>query len=138
MVGGVDSDGMAWEKSKLNRVTNIIYMNRASMILLVSLSVFLTGCATPDVKFSEMSTTTATISNNAVTIHLGYDNLCSECSIRPKAKVKGQVVYVTGHRTLFEHSRELVVKLPASFNAQSMSVIWVDPDGTHVPVPVTK
>ncbi|HXC97835.1 MAG TPA: hypothetical protein VN048_00750 [Verrucomicrobiae bacterium] len=113
-------------------------MNRAIMVLLVSLSVFLTGCATPDVKFSDMSPTTATVSNNAVTIHLGSDNLCSECWIRPKAKVEGQAVYVVGYRTLCEHSHELVVKLPATVDSQSVTVIWADPDGTHVPVPVTK
>src|ERR1700722_10229524 len=37
MVEEVDSDGEAWEKSELNRIVNIIYMNRAIMVLLVSL-----------------------------------------------------------------------------------------------------
>jgi hypothetical protein len=139
MVAEVDSDGEAWEKSELNRIANIIYMNRAIMVLLVSLSVFLTGCATPDVKFSDLSPTTATVSNNAVTIHLGSDNLCSECWIRPKAKVVDQTVYVVGYRTFFhERSREFVVKLRAAVDWRSVSVVWADPDGSHVPIPITK
>jgi hypothetical protein len=138
MVGGVDSEGTGWEKSSSACFTHIYSMNRATIILLLSLSAFLMGCATPDVKFSDLSTTTATISSNEVTVHLGSDMLNSACWTRPKAKVEDQTVYVVGYRTLRERSREFVVKLPASVDSQSVSVIWVDPDGSHAPVPVTK
>jgi hypothetical protein len=114
-------------------------MNRFATILLLSLSVFLTGCAKPDVKYSDLSpATTATISGDTVTIHLGSDLTASACWTQPKARVDGQTVYVVGYRTLREQSREFVIRLPASASSQSVSVVWVDPDGSRVTVPIKK
>jgi hypothetical protein len=48
------------------------------------------------------------------------------------------MVYVVGYRTMREQSREFVVHLPASVSSQTVSVVWVDPDGSHVTVPITK
>jgi len=116
-----------------------LHMNRFVTILLLSLSVFLTGCAKPDVKYSDLSpATTATVSGDTVTIHLGSNLMASACWTRPKVRVDGQTVYVAGYRTVKERSREFVVHLPASAVSQSVSVVWIDPDGSRVTVPIKK
>jgi len=111
-------------------------MKHFTTILLLSFSVFLAGCSNPDVKYSDLSpATTATVSGDTVTIHLGSDLTASACWTIPKARVEGQTVYVVGYRTLREQSREFVVRLPAS--SQSVMVVWLDPDGSRVTVPIT-
>ena len=106
-------------------------------ILLLSLSGLLTGCAKPDVKYSDLRPpTTATVAGDTVTLHLGSDLADSACWTIPKARVEGQTIFVTGYRTLREQSREFMVRLPAG--AQPATVIWVDPDGSRVAVPITK
>jgi hypothetical protein len=113
------------------RMKNII------TFLLLSFSLFLTGCASPDVKYSDLRPmTTATVSGDTVTIHLGSDLMNSACWTIPKARVEGQTVYVVGYRTFREQSREFVVRLPAV--SQSVTVVWIDPDGSQVTVPIAK
>ena len=115
------------------------HMNRFATILLVSVSVFLTGCATPNVKYSDLSpATTASVSGDTVTVHLGSDLMNSAYFTRPKARVEGQTVFIAGYHTLREQSRDFAVRLPASTSPQSVSVVWVDPDGSRVPVPIKK
>ena len=115
------------------------HMNRFATILLLSVSVFLTGCGKPDVKYSDLSpATTASVSGDTVTIHLGSDLMNSACFTRPKARVEGQTVFIVGYRTLREQSRDFAVRLPASASSQSVSVVWVDPDDSRVPVPITR
>jgi len=115
-------------------------MKHFTTILLLSLSVFLTGCAKPDVKYSDLlPATTATVSDATVTVHLGIHitEVASWWGAIPKARVLGQIVYLSGYRTTSLHPvREFVVRLPASL--QSVTVVWVDPDGSHVTVPITK
>jgi hypothetical protein len=114
-------------------------MKRFATILLLTASVFLAGCSKPDVKYSDLSpATTATITGDTVTIHLGSDLMASACWTRPKAKVEGRTVYVVGYRTMREQSREFVVRIPAAAGSQPVTVVWIDPDGSHVPVPITK
>jgi len=114
-------------------------MSRAATILLPLLAVFLAGCATPDVKYSDLQpATTATVSGDTVTVHLGSDLMNSACYPQPKARVEGRTVYIGAHRTLREQSREFVVRLPAATNAHPVSVVWVDPDGKRVAVPIAK
>jgi len=114
-------------------------MNRFATILVLSVSVFLTGCATPDVKYSDLSpATTATVSRDTVTIHVGSDLMNSACFTRPRARVEGQTVFIVGYRTLREQSRDFAVRLPASTSPQSVSAVWVDPDGSRVTVPIKK
>jgi hypothetical protein len=114
-------------------------MNRFAAILLLTACVFLTACSKPDVKYSDLSpATTATISGDTVTIHLGSDLTASACWTRPKARVDGRTVYIVGYRTMREQSREFVVQIPAAAGSQPVTVVWVDPDGSTVPVPITK
>ena len=114
-------------------------MSRAATILLPLLAVFLAGCATQDVKYSDLQpATTATVARNTVTIHLGSDLMASACWTRPKARVEGGTVYVVGYRSMRERSRDFVVRLPAATNAHPVSVVWVDPDGKRVAVPIAK
>ena len=114
-------------------------MKRFVAILLVTVGVLLSGCATPNVKYSDLRPpTTATVSGDTLTVHLGGDLTASACWTRAKAKVEGQTVYIVGYRTLREQRRDFLVHLPASVSAQSVAVVWVDPDGSRVPVPITK
>jgi hypothetical protein len=112
---------------------------RRTAAILLLLAGSLAGCAKPDVKCADLQpATTATVAGNAVTVHLGSDLTASTCWTRPKARVEARTVYVVGYRTLREQSREFVVRLPASADSQPVSVVWVDPDGSRIAVPIKK
>src|SRR5437660_10695640 len=114
-------------------------MNQFAFFFPLMLTVLLAGCATPNVKDSDLQpATTATVSGDTVTVHIGSDLMNSACYPRPKARVEGKTVYIGAHRTLGEQSREFVVRLTTSANSQPVSVVWVDPDGRRVAVPLTK
>ena len=117
-------------------------MKHSNTILIAMMSSLLTGCHSPEVAFNDMSPTpTASVSGSTLTVHIGVDTNIpsSEVWVRPKAKVDGQTVLVTGSLSFYrEQSREFVFRLPASVSSQSVGVVWVDPDGSRVPVPITK
>ena len=125
--------------AQLGFVRQTTRMKHFTIILLLSLVVVLTGCHSPEVKFSDVRPApTATVSSGSVTVHLGGDYLNSATYIHPKSRIDGQTVYIFGYRTLGEQSGKFVVRLPASVSWQSVTVIWIDPDGSHVTVPITK
>jgi hypothetical protein len=114
-------------------------MNRIVAFLLVAMTVSLAGCATPEVKYSDLQPpTTASAAGGTVTVHLGSDLTASACWTKCKARVEGSAIYVGGYRTMREQNRNFVVRLPASTNSQPVSVFWVNPDGSQVAVPITK
>jgi len=114
-------------------------MSRVAATLLPLLTAFLAGCAASDVKYTDLQpATTATITGDTVTVHLGSDMRASACFTRPKATVEGRTVYIVGYRTLREQSHNFVVQLPVSTSPRLVSVVWVDPDGSRVAVPITK
>jgi hypothetical protein len=124
------TDQRRYAKSRMNRIT--------AMFLLI-LTGLLVGCATPDVKYSDLKpTTTASVSGDTITVHLGSDVMNSACYSRPKARVEGRTVYICAYRTLREQSREFVVRLPTASSSPAVSVVWVDPDGSRAAVPITK
>ena len=101
--------------------------------------VFLTGCATPDVKYAELSpATTATLAADTLTVHLGSDLTASACWTRPKARVEGRTIYIAGFRTLRRQSRDFEVRLPASETGESVKIVWLEPDGSQVSVPIAR
>jgi len=114
-------------------------MKQIAVLFLLILTVLLAGCATPNVKYSDLQpATTATASGDTVTVHLGSDLMNSACYPRPKARVEGRTVYISAHRTLREQGREFVVRLAESSASEPVSVVWVDPNGGRVAVPITK
>ena len=114
-------------------------MRRTAPAFLLLLTLLLGGCAAPDVKYANLQpATTATVVGDTVTVHLGSDLKASACWTRPKARVEGRTVYIVGYRTMREQSREFAIRLPPATNAQPVSVVWVDPDGSRVTVPITK
>ena len=114
-------------------------MNRLLGLLLVCLSLLFSGCRTPDIKYSWLKpATTATVSDRTVTLHIGSDMMNTACWTRPKVRVDASTIYVAGYMTIFEQNREVVVRLPAKAASQPVSVFWVDPHGTRVPVPISK
>ena len=128
------------EKSNLQPMgEEDIGMRRTAPTFLLLLTLLLAGCSAPDVKYADLQpATTATVAGDTVAVHLGSDLKASACWTRPKARVEGTTVYVVGYRTMREHSREFVVRLPPATNAQPVCVVWVDPDGSRVVVPITK
>jgi len=114
-------------------------MKRIVTILFLVASMFLTGCHKPEVRFTDMRPTpTAAVSDGTVTVHLGGAYLTSAYWVHAKSKIKGHTIYVYGYYTLKEMSHEYVVKLPASVSSQTVSVVWVNPDGSQVPIPFIK
>ena len=115
------------------------HMNRLLTIPLLMLALFLTGCAKSDVKYSDLRpATSATVSDGVVTVHVGSDLTASACWTRVKSSVEGSRIYLVGYRTMREQSREVPIRLPGSTKADSVEVVWVDPDGTQVRVPTSK
>lgn len=104
------------------------------------ISLFLVGCQGPQVAFRDMDPKpTASVSDHTLTVHLGIiTNIpVSEVWIGHKAKIVDHTVSVTGYQSFYhEQSSEFAVRLPAGL--QSVTVVWVDPDGSHVTVPITK
>ena len=120
-----------------------MHMKRIEFILLLALSVCLTGCHKEGVKYSDISIApTATVSNGVVTVLLQGSYLGSNTWVQAKSKFDGQTLCVSGYRTKSEPDSGMehvhVVKLPASVSSQLVTVVWVDPDGNRVPVPTTK
>ena len=114
-------------------------MRRVMAILILVMSVFLAGCHKPQVEFTDMRPTpTATVSNNAVTVHLGWAWRTSADYVHAKSKIKDQTVYVYGYYTMKEPSPEYAIKLPASVSTQTISIVWMNPDGSTAPIPFTK
>ena len=113
-------------------------VNRIAVLCVLAMSLLLLGCADPDVRYSDLKpATTATVAGETVTVHLGSDLTASACWTSPKARVEGGTVYIVGYRTLREQKREFAVRLSATARSQPVSVIWVDPDGSKVAIPIT-
>ena len=113
-------------------------VNRIAVLCVLAMSLLLLGCANPDVRYSDLKpATTATVAGETVTVHLGSDLTASACWTSPKARVEGGTVYIVGYRTLREQKREFAVRLSATARSQPVSVIWVDPDGSKVAIPIT-
>jgi hypothetical protein len=84
---------------------------------------------------------TASVSGDTLTVHLGViTNIpVSEVWIGHKAEIAGQTVSITGYQSFYhEQGREFAVQLPSSLSPQAVSVVWVDPDGSHVTVPIIR
>ena len=114
-------------------------MDQFAIILVLTFSVLLNGCATPNTKYSELRPpSTAAISGEMITLHVGSDVMNSACFTKLKVRVEGQTVLIVGYRTLREQSREFKIRLPVSVIPQSVLVVWVDPDGSRIQVPITK
>jgi hypothetical protein len=115
-------------------------VNRYKIISLLILTASLVvGCHKPEVKFTDIRPApTATITNNTAIIHIGSDYYNSATYISPRTRIEGQTIYVFGYRTLKEQKRDSIVQLPTSVNPQSVTVEWLNPDGSHVPISITK
>ncbi len=106
---------------------------------LLTAGALLAGCTTPDVSYADLDPpASATITDHSVTVHLGLDFANSACFTRPKARVEGRVVLITGHRTLRDQNRDFLVTLPSSVDSKSVELFWVNPDGRQVPIPTEK
>jgi hypothetical protein len=111
-------------------------MNKFASASLLILGIFLTGCAA-NVKYTDMSPpTTATIGEHRVTVHLGSDLSNPAPYVRPSKKVVEGTIYVSGRRSKRVQNRELVVRLRKSITSQSIVVVWVQPDGGLIPLPL--
>ncbi len=118
------------------------HMKRSIAIQFLIIGTFLAGCRGPQVAFRDMDPKpTASVTGDILTVHLGViTNIpVSEVWIGHKAKVIGHTVSIIGFQSFnYEQSREFAVQLPTPVSSQSVSVVWLEPDGSHVTVPITK
>ena len=123
-------------------VRSTMQMRHFITIQLVIVGLFLVGCRSPQVAFRDMDPKpTASVSGGTLMVHLGVvTNIpVSEVWIAHKAKIVGQTVSVSSYRSFYhEQSREFSIQLPATVATQTVSVVWIDPDGSKVSVPITK
>jgi hypothetical protein len=102
--------------------------------------VFLVGCEGSQVAFRDMDPKpTASVAGRTLTVHFGViTNIpCSEVWIGHKANITGHVVWVTGYQSFYyQQSEKFTVQLPVYVSSQAVSVVWIDPDGSHVLVPI--
>ena len=113
-------------------------MNTFLAVSLLSLGLLLTGCSTANVKYSDLHPfTTASVTDHIVTIHLGADLANSGSWTHPKIKRVEGTIYISGHRSPQQSSRDLVVRLPKRITTQSVVVVWVEPDGSLIPLPLS-
>ena len=118
-----------------------MHLKRIEIFLMVALSVGLTGCHKTGVKFTDMRTApTATISNRVATIYLQGAFLGSNTWVEAKSRFEDQTLCLSGYRTSSEPEadHEYVINLPAAVSAESMSIVWIEPDGSRVPIPTTR
>ena len=92
------------------------------------------GDKTPGVQRQYCGTTGKT-DNCAVTVHLGTDPANPAASTHTQTRVVESTIYISGRRTLQERGRELVVRLSKTIKPESVIVVWVQPDGSLIPIP---
>jgi hypothetical protein len=109
---------------------------------LVAFGLALVGCRSPEVAFTDMDPRpAASIAGRLLTVRIGVDTNIpsSEVWVRVKAQVKDSTVCLAGYPSYYrEESRVYSVPLPVSANSEALAVVWVNPDGSRVAVPVTK
>ena len=117
-------------------------MRRFFVFHFLIVGIFLVGCRGPQVAFRDMDPKpTASVAGRTLTVHLGViTNLpVSEVWIGHKARISGHTVSITGYQSVYhEQTREFAVRLPDSVTSQFVTVIWNDPNGSRVPVPITE
>lgn len=112
-------------------------MNISRHLLILTAILGLGACTIPQVRYSDMNPYAyATASGAGLAVHLGVNQAEKAGWVVTNTKVEGQVVYLRGYRTYTQESRDVQVALPAGVDARSVSVIWVDPNGKFIPVPV--
>ena len=105
--------------------------------LLILTSILGLGACVSNVKYADLNPyPTATASGSALTVHLGADQTKKAGYTVTNTKVEGRVVYLRGIRTYAPQSRDVQVSLPEGVDARSVSVIWVNPNGQFITVPV--
>jgi hypothetical protein len=116
-------------------------MKRLPMIVMLGLGAVLAGCSSTTrslVNFTDVRPgPAATITDDQVQIVFGNDIAAPACWIHPDSRTEGDTIYVYGHHSPDWATHECLVKAPSSTNSQNLKVVWVNPDGSHVPVPMT-
>jgi len=132
-VPGLDSAG-DW---KLNGPA----MKMSPMIVMLGLGTVLAGCSSTTrslVNYTDVRPgPAATITDDHIQIVFGNDIAAPTCWIHPDSRTEGGTVYVYGQHSPDWATHEYLVKVPSLVNSQNVKVVWVNPDGSHVPVPVT-
>ncbi len=108
--------------------------------MLVLTGGLLTGCHKTGVSFTELhSVPTVSIANNLVTIHFKGVYLGSHTWAQMKSHLEGQTLCVSGYKTTSEpeEDHDYDISLPATAGGQPLTVVWVNPDGSRMPLTVT-
>jgi hypothetical protein len=115
-------------------------MMHLNVLLLATLCGLLTGCHKSGVSFAELrSVPTVTVANNLVTVHFKGVYIGSETWAQIKSRMEGQTLCVSGYKTSSEpeQDHDYAIKVPAGAGGQPVNVVWVNPDGSRVPLAVT-
>jgi hypothetical protein len=123
--------------SKLVRPNMKLFYN----ILIMALCVSATGCHKAGVQFTELHTAPiATLTNDLVTVHFQGFYLGGENWAKMTSRMEGSTLCVSGYQTSSEPEmdHDYSVRLPAAVSPQSLNVVWVNPDGSRVPIPFAK
>jgi hypothetical protein len=116
-------------------------MKRLPIFLVIGLGAVLAGCSSTtksQVKFTDVRPgPAATITDDKIQIVFGNDIAAPACWIHPGSRTEGETVYVYGHHSPDWATHEYLVEAPSATNSQDVKVVWVNPDGSQVPVPMT-
>jgi hypothetical protein len=116
-----------------------MYIKHFFTIMILSMMILLAGCDRSDVKYTDLTPgTMASVSGENMIIHLGSYRKASDRWTSIKTKIDGQKIYVYGYLTAQKQGSEFILKLPASVNPESVSVVWINPDGTHVTIRINR
>ncbi len=121
-------------------VTNFIMKKTIALTLAVS-SIFLAGCHKAGVQFADLrNAPVVTVTNDVVTIHFQGVYLGAETWAAIKSSVENTTLCVSGSKTSSEPDmdHDYTVKLTSAVNPQSLNVVWLNPDGSRVPIPLAK
>ena len=92
--------------------------------------------AAPDVRYADLQPApTATVKGDTMIIHLGADITASSCWTKLVISVEDRTIYLNGYRTMWEQDRERGFHFRAD-DSRPVSVIWLDPDGSRVAIPI--
>lgn len=95
------------------------------------------SCTSSRLKYDVLSPATfATIARDTATIHLGSNLTASACWTHVKSRLDGNTLAIWGYPTLHQTSQSLVIKLPPAVNPRSVSIVWINPDGHRVTIPI--
>jgi len=100
------------------------------IVLIILLSLAITGCTKPKVNYNEMfDAPTAEINNNELIIKGGASRVASTSYVVPHARIKEDKIYIYGTLSL-QDNIEKKMKLPKE--EKDWKIWWINKDGSLI------